>query len=76
MIGDRWAHEGVCESMFAPRRFQMIRAGLPGITASVLTSRLTLLSRAGVVNYDRRMGCSMSSSVAVSAFRSKTNDWT
>jgi DNA-binding HxlR family transcriptional regulator len=56
LIGDRWALLVVRELMFAPKRFQMIRAGLPGITASVLTSRLTQLSRVGVVNYDERLG--------------------
>src|SRR3546814_9400057 len=40
LIGDRWALLVVRELMFAPKRFQMIRAGMPGITASVLTARL------------------------------------
>lgn len=56
MIGDRWALLVVRELMFAPRRFQMIRAGMPGITASVLTGRLAQLAQAGVVTHDERLG--------------------
>lgn len=43
-VGDRWALLVMRELMFALRRFQMIRAGLPGITASVLTQRLAQLA--------------------------------
>jgi len=56
LIGDRWALLVVRELMFAPKRFQMIRAGLPGITASVLTGRLAQLTQAGVVEHDERLG--------------------
>ena len=56
LIGDRWALLVVRELMFAPKRFQMIRAGLPGITASVLTARLGQLRAAGVATHDPRMG--------------------
>ncbi|ASM74485.1 MULTISPECIES: winged helix-turn-helix transcriptional regulator [Roseobacteraceae] len=56
LIGDRWALLVVRELMFAPKRFQMIRAGLPGVTASVLTGRLTQLVQAGVVIHDERLG--------------------
>ena len=31
LIGDRWALLVVRELMFQPKRFQMIRAGLPGV---------------------------------------------
>ncbi|ABL70417.1 MULTISPECIES: winged helix-turn-helix transcriptional regulator [Paracoccus] len=55
-IGDRWALLVVRELMFAPKRFQMIRAGLPGVTASVLTQRLTQLVQAGVVAHDDVLG--------------------
>lgn len=51
LIGDRWALLVVRELVFAPKRFQAIRAGLPGITASVLTARLAQLVQAGVVEY-------------------------
>ncbi|MFP1681737.1 winged helix-turn-helix transcriptional regulator [Alloalcanivorax sp. C16-1] len=56
LIGDRWALLVVRELMFAPKRFQMIRAGLPGITASVLTGRLAQMREAGVVTHDERLG--------------------
>lgn len=56
LIGDRWALLVVRELMFAPKRFQMIRAGLPGITAGVLTGRLAQLQQAGVVEHDERLG--------------------
>ncbi|PWE32845.1 transcriptional regulator [Maritimibacter sp. 55A14] len=56
LIGDRWALLVVRELMFAPKRFQMIRAGLPGISASVLTGRLAQLARNGVVDHDERLG--------------------
>ena len=56
LIGDRWALLVVRELMFAPKRFQMIRAGLPGVTAGVLTARLAQLQAAGVVAHDRALG--------------------
>ena len=52
LVGDRWALLVVRELMFQPKRFQMIRAGLPGITASVLTQRLGQLVQVGVVSHD------------------------
>lgn len=55
-IGDRWALLVVRELMFAPKRFQMIRAGMPGITASVLTQRLAQLGQAGIVEHDAVLG--------------------
>ena len=45
----------VRELMFAPKRFQMIRAGIPGVTASVLTGRLAQLTQTGVVDHDERL---------------------
>ncbi|PIE27072.1 MAG: transcriptional regulator, partial [Micrococcales bacterium] len=56
LIGDRWALLVVRELMLAPKRFQQIRAGLPGVTAGVLTGRLKQLGRAGVVKHDSRLG--------------------
>lgn len=56
LVGDRWALLVVRELMFAPKRFQMIRAGMPGVTASVLTGRLAQLEQAGVVDHDDRLG--------------------
>jgi len=56
VVGDRWALLVVRELVFAPKRFQMVRAGLPGVTASVLTARLTQLEQAGVIGHDQRLG--------------------
>ncbi|PHQ72018.1 MAG: transcriptional regulator [Paracoccus sp.] len=56
VIGDRWALLVVRELMLTPRRFQAIRAGLPGITAAVLTQRLTQLRAADVVDHDPDLG--------------------
>ena len=56
LVGDRWALLVVRELIFAPKRFQMLRAGLPGITASVLTARLGQLQEAGVVVHDAHAG--------------------
>ncbi len=55
LVGDRWALLVVRELMFSAKRFQMIRAGLPGVTASVLTRRLAQLHEADVVEYDERL---------------------
>ena len=49
VVGDRWALLVVRELMLKAKRFQAIRAGLPGITAGVLTQRLRQLREAGVV---------------------------
>lgn len=56
LIGDRWALLVVRELMFTPKRFQMIRTGMPGITAGVLTGRLAQLRAVGVVAHDERLG--------------------
>ncbi|MFW8634767.1 winged helix-turn-helix transcriptional regulator [Cribrihabitans pelagius] len=56
LIGDRWSLLVVRELMFAPKRFQMIRKGLPGITASVLSGRLEQLTAARVVAHEGRLG--------------------
>lgn len=56
LMGDRWALLVVRELMFAAKRFQMLRAGLPGITASVLNGRLAQLREAGIITHDDRLG--------------------
>ncbi|MDO5706001.1 MAG: winged helix-turn-helix transcriptional regulator [Paracoccus sp. (in: a-proteobacteria)] len=56
LIGDRWALLVVRELMFAPKRFQAIRVGIPGITASVLTARLGQLAGVGVLHHETRLG--------------------
>lgn len=49
LLGDRWAILVIRELMFGPKRFGSIRAGLPGISASVLTQRLEGLEAGGVL---------------------------
>jgi DNA-binding HxlR family transcriptional regulator len=49
LVGERWALLIARELMFGPRRFGELRAGLPGISANVLTQRLAGLERAGIV---------------------------
>lgn len=56
LIGDRWALLVVRELMFASKRFQRIRTGLPSITASVLKGRLAQLELAGVVDHNHGLG--------------------
>jgi len=40
LLGDRWAMLIVRELMYGAKRFSELRAGLPGISANVLTQRL------------------------------------
>jgi len=54
LIGDRWALLVVRELMLGPRRFGEVRAGLPGISANVLTERLAALAAADVVEREAR----------------------
>lgn len=56
VIGDRWALLVVRELLLTPKRFQMIRQGVPGITAGVLTQRLAQLAGAGVLRHDQALG--------------------
>ena len=49
LVGERWSLLIVRELMFGGRRFSDIRAGLPGISAKVLTERLEALERSGVL---------------------------
>ncbi len=53
LIGERWSLLIVRELMFGGRRFTDLRAGMPGISAKVLTERLAGLEGAGIV---RRRG--------------------
>lgn len=56
VIGDRWSLLLVREILLKPKRFQAIRAGLPGVSASVLSQRLNALVAAGVVVHDADLG--------------------
>ncbi len=49
LVGERWSLLIVRELMFGGRRFSDLRAGLPGISAKVLTERLEGLERARVL---------------------------
>jgi DNA-binding HxlR family transcriptional regulator len=49
LVGERWALLVMRELMFGPRRFSELRADLPGISANVLTQRLTELEWRGLV---------------------------
>jgi DNA-binding HxlR family transcriptional regulator len=49
LVGERWSLLIVRELMFGGRRFSDLRAGLPGISAKVLTERLESLEKAKIV---------------------------
>lgn len=49
LVGERWSLLVVRELMLGARRFSALRAGLPSISAKVLTERLETLEAAGVV---------------------------
>jgi DNA-binding HxlR family transcriptional regulator len=49
LVGERWSLLIVRELIFGGRRFSDLRAGLPGISAKVLTERLEGLERAKIV---------------------------
>ncbi|RPF72323.1 winged helix-turn-helix transcriptional regulator [Aurantiacibacter spongiae] len=53
VIGERWSLLVVRELMLGALRFSDIRAGLPSISAKVLTERLAGLERAGVLRRRR-----------------------
>lgn len=40
LLGDRWARLVIRQLLLGPKRFSVIRAGLPGISATILTRRL------------------------------------
>ncbi len=49
IIGDRWAMPIMRELMLGPKRFTDLRAGLPGISANMLSQRLEELEAASIV---------------------------
>ncbi len=49
LVGERWTLLVMRELMLGGRRFSDLRASLPGISARVLTERLTSLEAAGIV---------------------------
>ncbi|MBE7185807.1 MAG: helix-turn-helix transcriptional regulator [Methylobacterium mesophilicum] len=54
LVGERWSLLVVRELILGPRRFSDLRAGLPGISANVLTQRLESLELAGIL-FRRRL---------------------
>ena len=53
LIGERWSLLVLRELMFGPRRFSELKADLPGISANVLTQRLTELETRGFARKTR-----------------------
>ena len=53
LIGERWSLLVLRELMLGPRRFSELRGDLPGISANVLTQRLTELEAKGLVRRRR-----------------------
>lgn len=53
LVGERWALLILRELMFGGRRFSELRAGLPGVSANVLTQRLAGLERIGALTRRR-----------------------
>lgn len=49
LIGERWGLLVLRELMLGPRRFSELKADLPGISANVLTQRLSELEQRGLV---------------------------
>lgn len=49
LIGERWALLIVRELLLGGRRFSELRAGLPGLSANILTQRLEGLEASGIV---------------------------
>src|SRR3954468_5627076 len=49
LIGERWAMLVLRELAYGPRRFSELKADLQGISANVLTQRLTELEARGLV---------------------------
>ncbi len=53
LLGERWAMLVLRELAYGPRRFSGLKADLPGISANVLTQRLTELEQRGLVRRTR-----------------------
>ena len=49
LLGERWTLLIVRELMLGPKRFGAIKDALPGISANLLSARLTALAEAGIV---------------------------
>ncbi|WP_431283371.1 winged helix-turn-helix transcriptional regulator [Humitalea sp. 24SJ18S-53] len=53
LVGERWSLLIIRELMFGGRRFSELRAGLPGISANILTARLERMERVGILHRRR-----------------------
>src|SRR5919106_5709941 len=53
LLGERWAMLVLRELAYGPRRFSELKADLQGISANVLTQRLTELESRGLVRKTR-----------------------
>ena len=53
LIGERWSMLILRELAYGPRRFSELKADLPGISANVLTQRLSELESRGIVRKTR-----------------------
>ncbi|HET7605389.1 MAG TPA: winged helix-turn-helix transcriptional regulator [Sphingomicrobium sp.] len=53
LIGERWAMLVLRELAYGPRRFSELKADLPGISANVLSQRLSELEQRGIVRKTR-----------------------
>jgi len=49
LVGERWALLVVRELLLGPKRFTDLRAGLPGVSANILSQRLRELEADGVI---------------------------
>lgn len=49
ILGERWTLLVLRELVFGPKRFADLRRGLPGVSSSVLSERLTRLEERGIV---------------------------
>lgn len=49
LVGERWALLVIRELLLGPKRFTDLRAGLPGVSANILSQRLRELEASGVV---------------------------
>lgn len=49
IVGERWALLVIRELLLGPKRFTDLRAGLPGISANILSQRLRELEASGVI---------------------------
>ena len=49
LVGERWALLVIRELVLGPKRFTDLRAGLPGVSANILSQRLRELEESGVI---------------------------